>query len=92
VNLDQAKHLCEEAYELSRILSDMYMSKALPMARQGALVGTKETNRLYRISEKARQRWERRCSNRDDLIWPRRIEIRANLAKLAEKKAKRNRK
>lgn len=89
MTIDQAKKLCDEAYELARILSDAYMSKALPMARRGALVGSDEVNRLDRISEKARARWRRRCEMQDDLIWPRRVEIRAKMAAQAEKKAKR---
>ena len=92
VTIDQAKQLCDEAFRLSQMLSDAYMSKALPMARQGALVGSDEVNRLDRISEKARDRWRRRCEMRDDLIWPRRVEIRAKMAAQAAQKAKRKRK
>lgn len=87
--IDQAKQLANEASELSSKLSDMFLSKAIPIARQGAMFGTDETNRLYRISEKARARWRRRCEMRDDLIWPRRVEIRAKMAAQAAKKAKR---
>ncbi len=91
VTIDQAKQLCDEAYQLSMTLSDMYLSKAIPMARQGAFVGSDEVNRLHRILDKAHERLRRRKEQRDDLIWPQRIEIRAKLAAQAAQKAKRKR-
>ena len=80
-NLDQAKQLCEEAYQLSMTLSNEYLSKAIPMARQNIFSGgSDEVNRLHRILDKAHERLRRRKEYRDDLIWPRRVEIRAKLA------------
>jgi len=86
MNIETAKKLMNEANELSFKLSQIYLSIAIPMARGGAQVDSKESARLYRVSEKATARYWRRHEAHDDLRWPQRVAQRAAMAARAAKK------
>lgn len=90
--LEYANQLVNEAFALNRQMRDAYLSAAIPLARGGALEDNDTTARLHRLSEKADKRYRRRFDARDDIRWPRRVEIRKKMASEAEKKAGRKRK